>query len=390
MNRVCTSTDELRGLRVRLSEIRHQEAVLAAEKISIVSRIEALSAPDVAPLVAERELVAHAGLTPREARDMVARTEVVESLPALGEALAQAATTTAHLDVLARAMRTAAPEREAFAALLPELAESATSMRVADFAQLCRETARSVLADGGISIFERQRRSVFLRGRFDTEGGLNLSGYLDPERGAALWSRIEQIREQMFHQGDEAQVELMPWVEPNEHRAALALVHLTSSGTNTTSDLDNDHEASSHARAEVVVHVDLTSLTDGHHAHTTARTVFGGDLPVATIRRLACEAEIIPVVLGGHGVPLDVGRSRRLATANQRRALEAFHSTCAVPDCAVPFHHCQIHHIDYWESGGSTDLDNMVPLCSRHHHAVHEGGWEISLEPLTRQVTFDR
>ena len=386
MNRVCTSTDELRALRVRLAEIKHLEASLAAEKISIVSRIEALSAADLAPLVAERELVAHGGLSPREARDIIARAEVVESRPELGQALACASTTTAHLDVLARAMRTAAPRREAFAALLPELAESATSLRISDFAQLCRETARSVLTDGGISIFERQRRSVFLRGRFDTEGGLNLSGYLDPERGAALWSCIEQVREQMFHQGDDAPVEVMPWVEPNEHRAALALVHVFGSGASS----DDNRDAPTHARAEVVVHVDLASLTAGPHARTTARTVFGGDLPVATIRRLACEAEIIPVVLGGHGVPLDVGRSRRLATANQRRALEAIHTTCAVPDCVAPFHHCQIHHIDYWESGGSTDLDNMVPLCSRHHHAVHEGGWKLTLEPLTRHVSVDR
>ncbi len=386
MNRVCAPTDELRALRVRLSEIRHQEAALAAEKISIVSRIEALSAPDLAPLAAERELVAHGGSSPREARDIIARAEVVESRPELGQALACASTTTAHLDVLARAMRTAAPQREAFAALLPELAESATTMRVADFAQLCRDTARSVLTDGGISIFERQRRSVYLRGRFDNEGGLDLTGYLDPERGAALWSRIEQLREQLFHQGDDAPVDVMPWVEPNEHRAALALIHLTNSGVRA----DDHHDVPTHARAEVVVHVDLTSLTDGPHAHTTSRTVYGGDLPVATIRRLACEAEVIPVVLGGHGVPLDVGRSRRLATAHQRRALEAIHTTCAVPDCRAPFHHCQIHHIDYWESGGSTDLDNMVPLCSRHHHAVHEGGWTLVLEPLTRHVTFDR
>lgn len=386
MNRVCSSTDELRSLRGRLAEIKHLEAALAAEKISIVSRIESLAAPDIASLVAERELVAHSGLSPREARDVVARTEVVESLPALGEALARATTTAAHLDVLARAMRTAAPQREAFANLLPELAESATTMRLGDFAQLCREKARSVLADGGISIFERQRRSVFLRGRFDTEGGLNLSGYLDPERGAALWSHIEQVREQMFHSGDEnSPVDVMPWVEPNEHRAALALIHVVNSGSCSS----DDHDTLDLARAEVVVHVDLASLTDGPHAHTTARTVFGGDLPVATIRRLACEAEIIPVVLGGHGVPLDVGRSRRLATAHQRRALEAFHTTCAVPDCATPFHHCQVHHIDYWESGGATDLDNMVPLCSRHHHAVHEGGWKITLEPRTRLVTLE-
>jgi hypothetical protein len=64
------------------------------------------------------------------------------------------------------------------------------------------------------------------------------------------------------------------------------------------------------------------------------------------------------------------------------------YTTCAIPDCDVPYHRCQIHHIDYWENGGRTDLDNQVPLCSRHHHAVHEGGWTLSLERSTRDVTL--
>jgi hypothetical protein len=54
----------------------------------------------------------------------------------------------------------------------------------------------------------------------------------------------------------------------------------------------------------------------------------------------------------------------------------------------VPFHKCQVHHIEYWENGGRTDLDNQVPLCSRHHHAAHEGGWTLSLDPETRALGF--
>ena len=106
--------------------------------------------------------------------------------------------------------------------------------------------------------------------------------------------------------------------------------------------------------------------------------------------RSACEADIIPMVLGGNSVPLDVGRSRRLATVHQRRALEAIHPTCAIPDCDVGFHHCQIHHIDYWEHGGPTNMDNQIPLCSKHHHAAHEGGWKLTLDPTTRVVTIMR
>lgn len=96
---------------------------------------------------------------------------------------------------------------------------------------------------------------------------------------------------------------------------------------------------------------------------------------------------IISVVLNGTDVPLDIGRTQRLASAGQRRALEAAHTTCAMPDCEGSFHHCQIHHIEYWENGGATDLNNTVPLCSRHHHAAHEGGWTLQLDPKSRILT---
>ena len=90
---------------------------------------------------------------------------------------------------------------------------------------------------------------------------------------------------------------------------------------------------------------------------------------------MACEADIIPVVLGGDGRVVDVGRARRLATADQRRALRATHQTCAAPDCPVRFGDCDIHHLTEWRDGGATDLDNLIPLCSNHHHFIHEGRW---------------
>jgi len=93
-----------------------------------------------------------------------------------------------------------------------------------------------------------------------------------------------------------------------------------------------------------------------------------------------------PMSEDGRSVPIDVGRTKRLATIHQRKALEAIYPTCAIPDCEVIFDHCNVHHIDYWENGGATDLNNMVPLCSRHHHAAHEGGWKLQLDPETRDL----
>ena len=93
----------------------------------------------------------------------------------------------------------------------------------------------------------------------------------------------------------------------------------------------------------------------------------------------AATADIIPVVLDGDGVALDVGRAKRVATRDQRRALRAMYRTCAHPGCTVGFDDCDIHHVAPWQHGGPTDLANLLPLCSRHHHLVHEGGWTLTL-----------
>ena len=108
------------------------------------------------------------------------------------------------------------------------------------------------------------------------------------------------------------------------------------------------------------------------------------------MRRLCCKAGIIPVVLGGDGVVLDVGRSRRLATADQRRALSVMYTSCGWPGCHVGFEHCRIHHVTHWPTiGGDTDLDNLIPACSEHHHLVHEGGWTLTMRP-DRTITLVR
>ncbi|MEO7397983.1 MAG: HNH endonuclease signature motif containing protein, partial [Ilumatobacteraceae bacterium] len=73
------------------------------------------------------------------------------------------------------------------------------------------------------------------------------------------------------------------------------------------------------------------------------------------------------------------GRITRLATRQQRRALRAMYKTCAIPECTVASRSCQPHHIWFWRNGGPTDLDNLIPLCSKHHHCVHEGGWHLVL-----------
>jgi hypothetical protein len=110
------------------------------------------------------------------------------------------------------------------------------------------------------------------------------------------------------------------------------------------------------------------------------------DLPIAYLEELSRRARVFEVVVA-NGIArdptgsLDQGRRARLANRAQRRALRGLYPTCAIPGCGVRFMATHIHHVIWWEHGGTTDLANLLPVCSRHHHAVHDGGWRLVLAP---------
>ena len=99
----------------------------------------------------------------------------------------------------------------------------------------------------------------------------------------------------------------------------------------------------------------------------------GGRITAAQARRLACTANILPAVLGGDSLPLDLGRTRRLFSPTQRKALLVRDKTCRAESCDVPGVWCEAHHrCDPWSKGGRTDLDEGELLCGHHHHRVHD------------------
>ena len=141
--------------------------------------------------------------------------------------------------------------------------------------------------------------------------------------------------------------------------------------------------ASGGHRPQVLVTIDhqtlLRQVRDHFSAHV-ASADFTGPIDPRDIRRIACDADLLPAVLGGEGEILDLGRARRLFTRAQRKAITARDGGCAAPGCGIPAAWCEVHHIGHWEHGGPTDVDNGVLLCSHHHHAVHAGWWRIDVE----------
>lgn len=107
---------------------------------------------------------------------------------------------------------------------------------------------------------------------------------------------------------------------------------------------------------------------------------FGGGLSPESLRTLACDCAVIPIVMNGKGQPLDVGRVTRTIPDGLRRAVAARDRGCAHPGCNRPPSWCEVHHIRAWEDGGETELSNCVMLCRAHHRLLHRrSGWTVCI-----------
>ena len=123
------------------------------------------------------------------------------------------------------------------------------------------------------------------------------------------------------------------------------------------------------------VSTSLDALLEG--LHRAGITDSGESLSAATVRRMACDAEIIPTVLNSKGRVIDVGRRTRRVSEALRCVLIARDGGCVWPGCDAPPSRCDAHHIKHWADGGLTNADNLALLCHRHHILLHEGRHRI-------------
>ncbi|MFD7154940.1 DUF222 domain-containing protein [Kribbella sp. NPDC059898] len=159
---------------------------------------------------------------------------------------------------------------------------------------------------------------------------------------------------------------------PRDKRQADALTTALTVAANAW-----DTDTASHgAKANITITIDLDDLKSAT-ANATGQTIYSDDLSAATIRRLACDTNIMPLVLGSNSQPLDVSRSERLVTRHIRHALTARDRGCVV--CATPPVMCDAHHLTHWADGGPTALTNLALLCRRHHVDLHNDRWHITI-----------
>jgi hypothetical protein len=317
--------------------------------------------------------------SPKDARAAAGRAGICDRMAGFEAALIGGEVSAGHVDAIADASR--GLDAEARAALDQQhetLLAAAKEKSVVEYQNFVRDRARECAAGTGNASgedeLERQRRKNRLSRWVDKATGMHkLLAEVDPVTAATIWGALDSKLETIKQREGTALV-------PVERLLVDALVEIV---TSPTGDPDERRVP------EIHVHVDVKTLTDGLHEHSLCELTNGTTLPVSTVMRLCCEADIVPIIMGPDGQPLDAGRTVRTANRKQRRLLRNMYSTCAHPHCEVPFDHCQIHHVVFWERWGLTDLGNLVPLCLRHHHVVHEGGWRLVMAP-DRVITLYR
>jgi hypothetical protein len=364
------------GLCAATADVRRLQSFLEGRAVAIARRMSELSC------TAERDLASASRTSTRRAERLLDRVEVAEAAPALGEALTAGSVSGAHVDVFGRGWRSLEAElRPGLVDVAAELVAVAERSTPEEFDRAVKAEVRRLRVDDGQARLERQRRAMRLRTWVDGEGMWCLSGRFDPETGVVLHRRLADTLETRF-------AETVPDRAPDDpgqrqdFLRAHALVALTAG------------RGARPARPEIVAVVDATR--PDVHGHPVIDWGLPVELPVDVLRRLWPEALIHPVVVAGGIVvhapgELNLGRSTRLANRAQRRTLRGLYPTCALPDCPVRYDACDIHHVTWWEPphDGPTDLDNLLPTCNRHHHAIHDRHWQLKLTPdRTLTITY--
>ena len=352
-----TTTLELGGVALAALDLRELRRYVDAYEVRLAARLAVLGEPVI-------DLLRKTGsISTARAAEIERAAQTTAAVPALGVALDERRIGIDHVAAYRRVGQTLSDDQRArLAVCAGELLDAAGAKRPEQFARAVAAVARELRDDDGEHVHAQQRNDRSLKWGYRGSDRMGyLSGVFDPETAARLFALLQ------------AQTDRLLDADPSltkEQAAADAL----------TDYVLNSGRTKHHGRTEVVVFVDWESLLGGAHLGGVSYLSNGTHLPVSTVRRLCCEAQIIPMVLGGDGQPLDVGYESRFANRAQRRALRKLYKTCAHPDCDVSFDHCDVHHVDWWEHRGPTDLANLLPLCSRHHHLVHEGGWRLTID----------
>ena len=356
-----------------LSSARQMRGWLDSVEAQVTSRVTELH--DTAGGAPAADLHTRCGgVSAAEGKRKQRRSKTIEQAPSFGEALGEGTIGAEHVDALSNATtRLDDDTTQKLLGLEDELLADAASMSPEKFGRACRDRIRRLERDQGLERNQRQRKDTYLSRKTNMATGMIEGRYaFHPELANQVFGAIDhQVAANIAAGEQSGDPEFVERRYDRNRLAAEALGQLVAGG----------HQQQRPLEADITLIVDAETAATGElHEHGICETSDGLALPPASVRRLICQGRITPIIIDTNGVAFNAGRTIRNANRKQRRALRAMYRCCAFGDCDVAFERCEIHHIIPWELGGPTDLHNLIPICSRHHHVVHEGGWQLKLE----------
>ncbi len=305
-------------------------------------------------------------------------------LPLVEAAVATGAVSSDHAVALADAAANprVGDQVEAAQAIWVELADTTS---YADWKRQLDHTVVQLDQDGGYDPNRDLARNRLRLSPFP-DGSLNVAGELVGEQALVVRQCIEAHAERLFHRLRHDH-DLCPELAVPTHATllAMALAELVLRGS--TVDLDHSTgpatdvtlvvEATPAVAVDPEVRVDPTgnplldqacpaTTPDGDHVHGEVAAM------------LLCDPVITALVIETLGVPLDLGRTVRLANRRQRRAVGRRDGGCVFPGCDAPIGWCDVHHVVWWDRDGPTDIWNLALLCRHHHGITHRRGWTMT------------
>ncbi len=290
----------------------------------------------------------------RRARSEVETAKELEELPETSKGLRDGDIPYDNARILASANKRGKIDEQ-------QLLDDARTQSPDKFAAMVRKHEQHRSQDDGVSKLEHQRSRRFAKMRTDIEDGMTvLYGRFDPVTGARIETALSKKMNELWREEDPQNR-----CTPSQRMADALEALITRPG---------EHGRTQDVKLLVIADYDTLSQQLGD-----ARLEDGTPIPAAELRRLACDAQILPAIFKGPSQPLDLGRARRKASPAQRTALIGRDRACV--GCGAKAAWCQSHHIIHWQDGGPTDLDNMCLLCSRCHHQVHDRDWQVERTP---------
>ncbi len=372
-----------------VAEVEALKSTLDSLELAVVRELEASKAVKAAGWASTQDFLTctaggHKGTGP--ARVRLARAVDQPLLAPVGEALADGWLSTAKAHVIDRAVDALPVDADLRARAVQVLLAEAKVLDASELKKLTRRLLSVVDPDGDErrdeEALDRLERAAHLNRHLtitdDQSGGAWIKGRCSAEDAALIKSTLVPLAAPLpsgatcdpgtcttpgcAHDGR----------DPRDHGVRMLDALVEACRQLQTADvLPESHGAT--PRLSLTMGLDDLLRRSGF-GHTET----GEQLSASAVRRLCCDAEVIPAVLGAESALLDVGRARRLVTPAIWRALVVRDRHCRFRGCTRPPMMCHAHHVEHWIDGGPTSLDNLVLLCGHHHRLVHSGPWQIS------------